>query len=273
MTKHHQDADAKTLWDRAHARRARSPTLARIHREVYGADYFEDAVPNSFYYGTLTDLRRLAHELRVGPDQTVVDLGCGGGAPTVWVARETGARLIGIDVSPVGLEQARRRAKEWDLEGRVQFLMADLRATGLERASCDGAMSLDAIDTIPRADDRSAAIREAARLLRPGARFVLTTWEHYTPSRVVQPYRDPVADYRPLLTQAGFDIEAYEESPDWQRRDRAVIERTIEAETELREELGDEAASATVRIARGRLGEIQDRRRIFVIARRGAQTI
>src|SRR5262249_45929213 len=91
VTQHGPGAGPKDLWDRAHARRARSATLTRIHREVYSADYFEDAVPNSFYYGTLSDLRRVAHELRVGKDHTVVDLGCGGGAPTVWVARETGA--------------------------------------------------------------------------------------------------------------------------------------------------------------------------------------
>jgi SAM-dependent methyltransferase len=243
-----------------------------VGSEDYGADYFEDAVPNSFYYGTLTDLRRVAHELRVGKDHTVVDLGCGGGAPTVWVARETGARLIGVDVSSVGLEQARQRATAWDVDGRVHLVMADLRATGLARASCDGAMSLDAIDTIPRADGRSAAIREAARLVRPGARFVLTTWERDAPSRVVQPVREPVGDYRPLLTQAGFELDSYEESPDWRLRDRAVIERIIEAEAALREELGDEAASAMVGVARGRLGELQDCRRVFATARRGSQT-
>ena len=261
-------ADAKATWDRAHGRRAQSPTLARIHREVYGEDYFEDAVPNSFYYATLTDLRRVAHELGVGQGHTIVDLGCGGGAPTVWVAGATGADLIGVDLSTVGLEQARRRAAAWNLTERVSFLSADLRSTGLEAASCDGAMSLDALDTIPRADDRAAAIREAARVLRPGARFVLTAWEWSAPSRMHQPPREPTGDYRPLITHGGFELEAYEESPDWRRRDRAVFERLIEAGAELSEELGDEGARALLRVARGNLEELRHRRRVFVIARR-----
>jgi ubiquinone/menaquinone biosynthesis C-methylase UbiE len=265
------EAEVSALWDRAHGRRAQSMTLARIHREVYGDDYFEDAVPNSFYYGTLTDLGRVAHELGVGKGQTVVDLGCGGGAATVWVARETEANLIGIDLSSVGLEQAQRRAHAWDLEGRVRFLLADLRTTGLEAASCDGAMSLDALDTIPRADDRSAAIREAARLLRPGARFVLTMWEWSAPSRMHHPPRDPTDDYRPMLTMAGFELEVYEESSDWRRRDRSVFERIIEAETELQQELGSEAARAMVRLARGTLEEFQHRRRVLAIVRRTSE--
>lgn len=261
-------ADVQATWDRAHGRRAHSPTLARIHQGVYGEDLFEDGVPNSFYYATLTDLRRITHELSVGQGHRIVDLGCGGGAPTVWVARETGADLIGIDLSTVGLEQARRRAAAWNLTERVRFLQADLRSTGLEAASCDGAMSLDALDTIPRTADRSAAIREAARLLRPGARFVLTAWEWSAPSRMHQPPRDATGDYRPLITHGGFELEAYEESPDWRRRDRAVFERLIEAEAELFEELGDEGARALLRVARVSLEEHPHRRRVFVIARR-----
>jgi len=81
--------------------------LTRVQREVYGDDYFEDAVPNSFYHATLSDLKRVACELRTSPRHILVDLGCGSGAPAVWVVRETGASVIGVDLSGVGLEQAR----------------------------------------------------------------------------------------------------------------------------------------------------------------------
>ena len=268
VTENRRAAAAGARWDRAHARRAQSATIARIYRDVYGADFFDDGTPNAFYYATLTDLRRIVGELRVGPGQSVADLGCGTGAPTVWVARETGANLVGIDLSSVGLEHARRRTNEWQLDDRVQFVRADLRATGLDGSSFDGAMSLDALDTIPRADDRAEALREAARLLRPGARFVHSNWESSAPSSTHQPPRDAVSDYRPMLRQAGFEIETYEETPDWQARDRAVLERTIEAEADLREELGYEAAMAMVQLQRGWLEEIERRRRIFVVARR-----
>jgi len=75
------------------------------------------------------------------------------------------------------LEQARERARAWGVQERARVVKSDLCALGLKDASCDGAMSLDAIDVIPRAADRSAAIREAARVLKPGGRMVLATWE------------------------------------------------------------------------------------------------
>ncbi len=93
----------------------RSPTLRRIWHDAYGLDYPEEADP--FGFVTVTDLRRIAAELAVGPGQVMVDLACGRGGPGLWVARETGAALVGVDFSEVGIEQAGRRALELGLGG------------------------------------------------------------------------------------------------------------------------------------------------------------
>src|SRR3712207_6416933 len=80
-----------------HPRDFESPTSRRARREVYASDYPEDARPRSFI--TLSELRRIAGDLHIGWGQTIVDLGCGWGGPGLWVARETGAGLVGIDLS------------------------------------------------------------------------------------------------------------------------------------------------------------------------------
>jgi cyclopropane fatty-acyl-phospholipid synthase-like methyltransferase len=46
---------------------------------------------------TLAQLRAIARDLRVGPGQTVIDLGCCQGGPGSWVGRETGAAPLSID--------------------------------------------------------------------------------------------------------------------------------------------------------------------------------
>src|SRR5207302_1339153 len=69
-----------------------SSTLRRIWLEAYGNDYSQEVEPYSFV--TLTLLRRIAQQLRVGPGQSFADLGCGRGGPGLWVARELGASLI-----------------------------------------------------------------------------------------------------------------------------------------------------------------------------------
>src|SRR5947207_2641354 len=83
------------------ASHAESPTRQQIRKEVFGDDYPEEADPRSFV--TLPELERMARELQVGPGQLFVDLGCGHGGPSLWLARATGAGLIGIDLSAVAI--------------------------------------------------------------------------------------------------------------------------------------------------------------------------
>ena len=93
----------------------KSKTFLRAQRDAYGPDYPEEAEPTSFV--TKTDLVRIAHFISISSGKTFIDLGCGRGGPGLWVARETGADLIGIDLSPLGVEQAKQRVSDFGLEG------------------------------------------------------------------------------------------------------------------------------------------------------------
>jgi ubiquinone/menaquinone biosynthesis C-methylase UbiE len=146
-----------TVWDDEHWRAffaavARSETRRKNRREVYGADFPEEVDPNSFL--TMTELRRMAQELKVGSGDTFIDIGCGRGGPGLWVARETGAALIGLDQVEVALEQAAQRAADFDVVDRARFQLGDIQSTGLEASSLDGAMSVDVLIFV---DDKRAA--------------------------------------------------------------------------------------------------------------------
>jgi hypothetical protein len=65
------------------------------------------------------------------------------GGPGLWVARETGASLIGIDFSQVGIEHAQQRADELGLSEHAVFLVRDVEMTRLPEADLDGSMSVD----------------------------------------------------------------------------------------------------------------------------------
>ena len=242
-----------------------SPTRQRIRREVYGDDYPVEADPRS--YVTVTELRAIARDLDVGPRRTIVDLGCGQGGPSLWVARETGAELVGVDLSSVGITRAEERAAELGLGDRSRFQVGDITATGLPDASFDGAMSVDVLWAVP---DKLAALEEAARILKPGARLAFTNWDRdLTPPG----YLPPLADHRPLLEQAGFEIERYHVQPDAETKRRAVYEAVVAAEHNLVQEMGEEAAARLMFEARGTLGltdgvdYLAHSRRIYVVAR------
>ena len=146
---------------------------------------------------------------------------------------------------------------------RARFQEGDLTATGLLEASCDAAISLDVLVFVP---DKAAAVREVARILRPSGRFGFTTWEQSGYSaRLGAPQ---LADHRPPLVAAGFDVEIYEEPPDWQRQQRTLLEGIIASEPALAEEMEAASAAGFVAMARGALADLPVRRYVCVVARR-----
>jgi SAM-dependent methyltransferase len=248
-------------FNRSHTARLQSATLERLYRTAYGEDYPAEAHPNAFV--SRTTLQRLVGALHVGPGHTVVDLGCGHDGPSLWVAQQLGAHLIGIDLSAVGVALARDRAAALGLGERTRFQEGDLTATGLPEASCDAAMSLDVLVFVP---DKAAAVREVARLLRPGGRFGFTTWEQSGYSaRLGAPQ---LADHRSLLAAAGFDVGIYEEPRDWQRQQRALLEGIIASEPALAKEMEAAVAAGFVAMARGALADLPVRQYVCVVARR-----
>ena len=248
-------------FNRAHSARLGSRTLERVWVNAYGEDYPEEVKPNAFY--SRSTLLRLRTGLRTDAGATIVDLGCGNGGVGLWIARELDTRLIGIDLSPAGVAAASERAAELGFGDRGQFLEGDMTATGLPAASCDGAISLDVLCFVP---DKAAAVNEVGRILRPGARFGFTTWEQKGYSARLKTAQ--VADHRPVLTEAGFDIELYEEPADWRRQQRAVLEGLLASEQDLAAELDRLAVDQFMRLARGMLAEMPERRYVSVIARR-----
>jgi ubiquinone/menaquinone biosynthesis C-methylase UbiE len=243
-----------------------SSTRQRIRREVYGDEFPAEVDPRSFL--TWTELRQFALELRVGSGDMFVDLGCGHGGPALWVANETGADVLGIDLSAVAIDRASERADELGLADRARFEVGDIVATGLPDAGFDGAMSVDTLWSVP---DKLGAIREIARILKPGARFAFTNWDR---DRQPPGYPPPLDGHRSLLEQTGFVVEHYDLQLDAEVKRRAYYERVVAAEPILLQEMGEEAMSKLMFEAKGTLGLVDGvdylahSSRIFVVARK-----
>jgi SAM-dependent methyltransferase len=69
-----------------------------------------------------SELRRVVAETPVAPCRAV-ELGCGTGASAVWLAQQ-GFEVTAIDLSPLAVERARRRAE--DAGVKVRFLAGDV---------------------------------------------------------------------------------------------------------------------------------------------------
>ena len=200
----------------------------RVWRDVLGSEYPVGLDPSSWV--AVSELERFARELRVGPGNTLVDLGCGRGGAGLWVAAALGARLVGIDIAQAALETARARARAMELA--ADFRRGSFESTGLNDGEADAMMSVDALLFTP---SKAAAFAELRRTLRPGGRLVFTSWDYHR-----QPAGRPpqVDDHRPLLAAAGFETDAYEETEDWLDRQRRTLQGLLDACEELAAESG-----------------------------------
>lgn len=109
--------------------------------------------------------------------RSILDVGCGIGGSTLYLASKYRASATGITLSPVQAARATARAETAGLGEHVGFQVADALAMPFEDHSFDLVWSLESGEHMP---DKEQFLRECCRVLKPGGRLILATWCHRT---------------------------------------------------------------------------------------------
>jgi SAM-dependent methyltransferase len=146
----------------------------------------------------------------------ILDLGCGEGLLT-WTLADRGARAVGIDVDRAMLDVASARSAHSQRQ-RPRFVEGRIEQLPFPDGSFDVVVIVAVLCLVA---DRAGAVREAARVLRPGGRLVvgdLGRWSAWAARRRVKAWLGPrlwrsahfstVSGLSRLVEHAGFIVEA-----------------------------------------------------------------
>ncbi|NBD32489.1 MAG: methyltransferase domain-containing protein [Cyanobacteria bacterium] len=126
-----------------------------------------DIIEELLYWGHLSATKS-------SPSQ-ILDVGCGIGGSTLYLAQKFNATAQGITLSPEQAKRATERAKSANLEERVQFQVANALALPFADHSFDLVWSLESGEHFP---DKAKFLQEAYRVLKPGGKLLMATWCH-----------------------------------------------------------------------------------------------
>ncbi|HEY4034200.1 MAG TPA: ubiquinone/menaquinone biosynthesis methyltransferase, partial [Ktedonobacteraceae bacterium] len=120
---------------------------------------------------------RAARYLALGTGETALDLGTGTADLSIAIIAQSGpgTRMIGMDITPEMLEQARIKLARLGLQDRIELRIGDAEHIDLPDNSIDGCCSAFMVRNLI---DIKQGFREMLRVVRPGSRVVCLEISH-----------------------------------------------------------------------------------------------
>jgi SAM-dependent methyltransferase len=202
--------------------------VEEVRKETYGEDFGQSS------WVTGDEYRRFFQMLELRAGEHVLDVGCGSGGPALFLARETGCRVMGVDISEPGIRAAQTLARESGLHETVTFRLADVcEPLAFAEGDFD---ALVCMDVLCHVRDRGRLFNEWHRVLRAGGRLLVTDPVVVTGlvSKEELAVRSSTGHFEfcppgvneRLLREAGFQLDPTEDATD---QEAAVSQRWHDA--------------------------------------------
>lgn len=116
----------------------------------------------------------VADDTSKGP-KSIVDVGCGIGGSSRFLAKKFGATTQGITLSPIQAQRAQALAAAEGLADKAFFQVADALEQPFPDGQFDLVWSMESGEHMP---DKRKFVTELTRVAAPGATIIIVTWCH-----------------------------------------------------------------------------------------------
>jgi tocopherol O-methyltransferase len=120
-------------------------------------------------------IEELLYWAKVTRCDKILDVGCGIGGSTLYLANKFSANACGITLSPVQASRATARKTEGNYQQNIEFQVADAQAMPFADNSFDLVWSLESGEHMP---DKTKFLQECYRVLKDNGTLILATWCH-----------------------------------------------------------------------------------------------
>jgi len=131
---------------------------------------FETHFANMKYYSITASSERYYHNWlrdRINPNVVALDYCAGNGECGLYMA-SCGANVIGIDISPEGVENANQNARDLGLQDNCRFVVQDAERTSFSDNTFDIIIEYGALHHL----DYEKAMKELQRIIKPTGKII-----------------------------------------------------------------------------------------------------
>ena len=144
--------------------------------------------------GGFNSTKKLLNKFSIDNTKRVLDIACGKGTTSIMIAKKYGCEVVGVDICPDLINEAKNLAKRNRVEHLIDFQVADATSLPFDDNTFDATISQAMLVLI---ENKESVIKETLRVLKSTglAGWIELTWKTNPTDKFLQQVSDVICAY------------------------------------------------------------------------------